>query len=48
MVGFQELGNQDDFETELLEQRLASSEIIDQDARPVKPASMAGESSLGM
>lgn len=29
VVGFQEFGNKDDFETEVLEQRLAKGEVID-------------------
>mmetsp|Transcript_2404 Transcript_2404/g.4034 ORF Transcript_2404/g.4034 Transcript_2404/m.4034 type:complete len:211 (+) Transcript_2404:130-762(+) len=44
VVGFRELGNQDDFETELLEQRLARSEIIDHDTQMMKPKAMAGPS----
>jgi hypothetical protein len=40
--GSQELGNTDDFETELLEQRLAKSELIDYDWPAMKPKALAG------
>lgn len=40
----QELGNTDDFDTELLEQRLAKSEIIEYDWPAVKPKALAGPS----
>ncbi len=36
------MGNTDDFDTELLEQRLAKSEIIDYDWPAVKPKALAG------
>lgn len=38
----QDLGNTDEFETDLLAQRLAKSEIIDYDWPSMKPKSMAG------
>lgn len=40
----QELGNTDDFDTDLLEQRLAKAEIIDYDWPAVKPKALAGTS----
>mmetsp|Transcript_31194 Transcript_31194/g.79528 ORF Transcript_31194/g.79528 Transcript_31194/m.79528 type:complete len:212 (-) Transcript_31194:958-1593(-) len=42
VVGFTELGNTDDFDTELLEQRLAKSEMIDYDWPAARPKALAG------
>lgn len=37
VVGFQDLGNSDEFETELLAERLAKSEMIDYDFPRLRP-----------
>ncbi|KAJ9523495.1 hypothetical protein QJQ45_007206 [Haematococcus lacustris] len=42
IVGFQDFGNTDDFETDVLEQRLAKSEMLDYEWPAQRPKALAG------